>query len=66
MDETTKVTRDALRKMHVNQTRIFSIDPPKLVNSARTTCNQLKNEEGLVFRVNPDYKAKSVSITRIG
>ena len=66
MEETTKVSREALRQMHIGQTRIFSMEPPRLVNSARVTCNQLKNEEGLIFRVSPDYKAKAVCITRIG
>jgi len=59
-----KVTRKALRNMLVGQTRTFSIDPVRLINSARVMCNQLKNEEGLTYIVHPEYDIKIVSITR--
>ena len=36
----------------------------KKIPSARQTCQQLKNEEGLEFMFKPDYEAKAVSITR--
>lgn len=60
-----KVTRQDLREMRIGQTRIFTLNDPKKVSSARVTCTQLKNEERLEFSVKPDYKASAVSITRI-
>ena len=60
-----KVTRDELREMRVGQTRIFTLMEAKKVTSASVTAQQLKNEEGLEFTVKKDYKAKSVSITRM-
>ena len=60
-----KVTRQELREMHVGQTRIFLLTDAKKVASARITCTQMRNEEGLEFQVKPDYQAKAVSITRV-
>ena len=60
-----KVTRQELREMHIGQTRIFQLTDAKKVSSARVTCTQMKQEEGLEFQVRPDYEAKAVSITRI-
>ena len=60
-----KVTRQELREMHVGQTRIFLLMDAKKVASARITCTQMRNEEGLEFQVKPDYQAKAVSITRV-
>ena len=60
-----KVTRDELREMRVGQTRIFTLMEAKKVTSASVTAQQLKNEVGLEFTVKKDYKAKSVSITRM-
>ena len=51
--------------MRIGQTRIFTLTDAKKVTSARVTCNQMKNEEGLEFTVRPDYQAKAVSITRM-
>ena len=51
--------------MHVGQTRIFLLTDAKKVASARITCTQMRNEEGLEFQVKPDYQAKAVSITRV-
>jgi nucleoside diphosphate kinase len=62
--EQEKVTRQELRDMRIGQTRIFTLTNAKKVTSARVTCNQIKNEEGLEFTVRPDYQAKAVSITR--
>ena len=59
-----KVTRQELREMHIGQTRIIQMADAKKVTSARVTCNQMKNEEGLEFVVKADYSAKAVSITR--
>ena len=50
--------------MHIGQTRIITMNDAKKVTSARVTCNQMKNEEGLEFTVKADYPSKSVSITR--
>lgn len=60
-----KVTREELRKMHIGQTRIFTLNHPKKLQSACVTCNQLKKEDGIEFRVSKDYDAVAVSITRI-
>ena len=60
-----KVTRQELRDMRIGQTRIFTLLDAKKVTSARVTCTQMKQEEGLEFTVKPDYQSKSVSITRI-
>ena len=59
-----KVTRQELREMHIGQTRIITLTDGKKIPSARKTCQQLKNEEGLEFMFKPDYEAKAVSITR--
>lgn len=59
------VTRQELRDLHISQTRIFLLNDPKKVSSARVTCTQLKNEEGLEFDVKPDYNAAAVCVTRI-
>lgn len=64
MAELEKVSRKLLRKMFVGQTKIFSMEPVKQLNVARVTCSQLKHEEGIVFRVVPDYEVKGVCITR--
>jgi hypothetical protein len=63
--EQTKVTREELREMRVGSTRIITLIHPKKVTSARVTCRQLYNEEGLEFIVKPDYKTKSICITRV-
>lgn len=60
-----KVTSQALRDMHIGQTRIFSLDSNRGIQVARVLCNKLKNEEEKVYRVNADYASRSVSITRI-
>lgn len=60
-----KVTRQELREMHVGQSRIFTLTDAKKVASARVTCVQMKNEEGLEFVFTPDYEAKSACIKRI-
>lgn len=60
-----KVTRKELRAMRIGQTRIFTLNNRKKVASARVTTSQLKNEEGFVFDVKPDYQASAISITRI-
>lgn len=61
-----KVTRRELREMHIGQTRIFQLADKRKLQSATVTCNQMKKEEGLEFRVTRDYEAVAVSITRIG
>jgi hypothetical protein len=59
-----KVTRQELRDMHIGQTRIITLTNPKKITSARITCLQLKQEEGIEFTFKPDYEAVAVSITR--
>ena len=60
-----KVTRQELRGMHIGQTRIIQLADRKKIASARVTATHMKNEEGLVFEVNPDWEASAVSIKRI-
>lgn len=60
-----KVTRQELRDMHIGQTRIIQLADRKKIASARVTATHMKNEEGLVFEVNPDWEASAVSIKRI-
>lgn len=59
-----RVTRKELRDMRIGQTRIITLEDPKKIPSARITCLQMKQEEGLEFTFKPDYEAKAVSITR--
>lgn len=60
-----RVTRQELREMRIGQTRIITLEDPKKIPSARITCLQMKQEEGLEFTFKPDYEATAVSITRI-
>ena len=60
-----KVTRQELRDMRVGQTRIITLADPKKIPSARITCLQMKQEEGLEFVFRSDYETKAVSITRV-
>jgi hypothetical protein len=60
-----KVTRQELRDMRVGQTRIITLEDPKKIPSARITCLQMKQEEGLEFVFKSDYETKAVSITRV-
>ena len=65
MAKQEKVTRQELRDMHIGQTRIINLTDPKKIPSARVTCIQMKQEEGIEFIFKPDYEAVAVSITRI-
>ena len=60
-----KVTRKELLDMHIGQTRIFTLTNPTKLQSACSTCNQMKNEQKGEWTVRRDYTACSVSITRI-
>ena len=60
-----KVTRKELRDMRIGQTRIITLTNPKKIPSARITCIQMKQEEGLEFTFKPDYESVAVSITRV-
>ena len=51
--------------MRIGQTRIITLVDPKKIPSARITCLQMKQEEGLEFMFKPDYEAVAVSITRL-
>ena len=59
-----KVTRQELRDMRVGQTRIITLSDPKKIPSARITCLQMKQEEGLEFVFKSDFETRAVSITR--
>lgn len=54
-----------MRDLHIGQTRIFTLTNPKRITSARVQAHALRNEEGLEFQVKCDYKASSISITRL-
>lgn len=60
-----KVTREELREMHVGQTRIFTLNHPKKITSAKVTAHQLKKEKDGEWIVKPDYDSCAVSITRV-
>ena len=60
-----KVTRQELRDMRVGQTRIITLSDPKKIPSARITCLQMKQEEGLEFAFKSDFETRAVSITRL-
>jgi hypothetical protein len=59
-----KITRSELLEMHIGQTRIFTLTNPTKLQSAATTCNQLKNEQKGEWSIKRDYSACSISITR--
>lgn len=59
------VSKKDMREMRVGQTRIFTLADKKKIQSARVQANMLKNEEDLEFNIRADYKASSVSITRV-
>ena len=65
MNVQTKVTRQELREMHIGQTRIIQLVDPKKIESARVTAAHLKNQEGLEFELQADWKASAVSIKRV-
>ena len=60
-----KVSREELMEMHIGQTRIFTLTNPTKLQSAATQCNQLKNEVKGEWTIKRDYKACSISITRV-
>ncbi len=60
-----KVTRVELLGMHIGQTRIFTLENKKKLQSVATTLTQLKNEDMGKWTHKKDYKASSVSVTRI-
>ena len=59
-----KVSRDELLAMHIGQTRIFALNNPTKLQSAATTCNQLKNEQKGEWTIKRDNSTCSISITR--
>ena len=60
-----KVTRVELLGMHIGQTRIFTLENKKKLQSVATTLTQLKNEDMGKWTHKKDYKASAVSVTRI-
>ena len=60
-----KVTRQELLDMHIGQTRIFTLLDPTKLQSAATTCNQMKNEQKGEWTIKRDYQSLSISITRV-
>ena len=60
-----KVARVELLGMHIGQTRIFTLADKTKLQSVATTLTQLKNEDRGKWTHKKDYKASSVSVTRI-
>lgn len=60
-----KVTRKELTDMHIGQTRIFTLTQLTKLQSAASTCTQLKREGKGAWTIKRDYDSASVSITRI-
>lgn len=65
MEVQEKVTRQELREMHIGQTRIIQLKQRSKIESARVTATHLKNQEGLEFELQADWKASAVSIKRV-
>ena len=63
--EQEKVTRKELREMRLGSTRIFTLSDAKKVASARVTCIQLRQEEGLEYSYKADWTSAAISITRV-
>jgi len=51
--------------MRIGQTRIFNLPDGGKVKSAISTCQQMKNEKGMLFKPVPDYPSSAISITRL-
>ena len=51
--------------MHIRQTRIIQLKQRSKIESARVTATHLKNQEGLEFELQADWKASAVSIERV-
>ena len=62
MQET--VSKDEMRSMRVRQVRIFWLHDIKKVKSIRVQANDLKNDEGKVYKVYRDLDASAVCIIR--
>ena len=66
MDAQKTVTRKELTEMRIGETRVFWLEGLTKLQSVASTCTQLKNEQKGEWRVNKDYKACAVSVTRLG
>ena len=64
MEVQEKVTRSELLDMHIGQTRIIMLKERGKIDSAKSTCKQLKDLKKGEFIFKPDYEACAVSITR--
>lgn len=60
-----KVTREELERMHIGQTRIFTLNDRSKLQSVATTLTQLKNERRGEWTHKKDYEACAVSVTRV-
>ena len=65
MEVQEKMTRKELRAMHIGQTRIIQLKQRSKIESARVTATHLKNQEGLEFELQADWKASALSIKRV-
>lgn len=60
-----KVTHEELERMHIGQTRIFTLNKRSKLQSVATTLTQLKNERRGEWTHKKDYDACAVSVTRV-
>ncbi len=60
-----KVSREELERMHIGQTRIFTLNDRSKLQSVATTLTQLKNEHRGEWTHKKDYEACAVSVTRV-
>lgn len=59
------VTRAEMRAIPIGETRTFKLEDAKRLTSVSVQANQLKNEEGLEFRVSKNYQERTVEILRV-
>lgn len=59
------VSKSELRRMHVRQSRIFTLADKKKIKSVKVQVHDLKNEEGKEYQVRTDYDASAVCVTRV-
>lgn len=60
-----KVSREELERMHIGQTRIFTLNDRSKLQSVASTLTQLKNERRGEWTHKKDYEACAVSVTRV-
>ena len=59
------MTRKELEAMHIGQTRIFTLNGRRKLQSVASTLTQLKDERRGEWTHKKDYDACAVSVTRV-